>query len=165
MSEPTRATFTAMHSGFLVGFLVLAATAGGYHVGLAQTGAPPSGNVAASAGAPATFAPISEALAGAQVIAAKASSLGYVAKVAPGEFGRVDVIMSRTGKTEETFGLLRQKWDQRETISLSYVPTDMGLRLAGAKRQVEQKPPVGQWKIVTDNDQIPPDLLVIPPAQ
>lgn len=87
------------------------------------------------------------------------TELGYSVKVGSGEFGTIDASFIKVGKSAESFGLLKQKWDQRETVNLRYVPTETGLKITGAKRVIEQKPPVGEWKVIREDSEVPAELL------
>ena len=92
--------------------------------------------------------------------------LGYATKVGSGEFGTIDASFVKIGTSPESHGLLGKKWDQRETIYVRYVPTASGdLTIASVKRVVEQKPPVGSWKIVTEDTEVPAELLAKLPLQ
>jgi hypothetical protein len=118
----------------------------------AQSNLPGSGNLT-----PAQVQQIREQVAKLQDAAGQN---GYVVSVSasPNDYG-VGVSLSKDGKTLETHGLLGKKWDERETISFQYVPTSGGVRVANWKRVVEQKPPIGEWKTVTEGTDIPADLL------
>jgi hypothetical protein len=84
--------------------------------------------------------------------------------VAPGDFNTIDVIYTKEGKSDETHGLLARKWDQRETISVRYVSlANNAIQPTFVKRVVEQKPPVGQWKLVAEKSDVPPELLTAVP--
>jgi hypothetical protein len=92
-------------------------------------------------------------------IESKGARLGYTVTAGPGEFGAINVIYTKEGISDEGHGLLRKKWDQRETINMRYLPTTDGLQPASVKRTVELKPPVGPWKRVEENTDVPSELL------
>ena len=97
-------------------------------------------------------------------IETSATKLGYSVKVAPGEFGTFDVTYSKKSKTDEAHGLLLKKWDQRETIQVRFLPMQDGLQPTSIKRTIEQKAPIGSWKMISENSDIPAGLLAQVPV-
>jgi hypothetical protein len=94
----------------------------------------------------------------------KGAHLGYTVTAGPAEFGGISVIYAKAGTSDEPHGLLRRKWSQRETINVKYVSTADGLQPSFVKRTVEQKPPVGPWKLVGENTDVPAELLLTVPT-
>jgi hypothetical protein len=120
------------------------------NTGAANTGAAPSNP---------RILPEREGLAEAQRIAAKAAEMGYTPTITPKEFGAIEITLTKTGKSEVSHGILGAKWDLRDTINLTYIPTERGLKVSGAKRTVEEKPPVGDWRPLSEKAEVPYELL------
>jgi hypothetical protein len=93
-------------------------------------------------------------------VAFAATELGYTVVFTPGEFGTVNAVYVKQGKSTELHGLLRERWEERETINVRYLPTSDGVRPTGVNRAIEQKPPIGFWKLVSEDTRAPPGLIV-----
>jgi hypothetical protein len=99
-----------------------------------------------------------------QELVAKGEKLGYKVVFLSMDFGTIDVQYSKIGKTNETHGLLGKHWDQRETINVQYLPTTEGVKVTSAKRVVEQKAPIGQWTMTSENSSVPMEFLAAAPV-
>lgn len=89
---------------------------------------------------------------------AAAERLGYSATVAPATLGGIDLRFEKMAQDKR--GIFSASWQRRETITLKYlaVPEAGGLVLADSKKEVEEKPPIGSWKTIQKDNEVPADL-------
>lgn len=77
---------------------------------------------------------------------AEANKNGYSAAIVGNPASdRIVLELTKIGKTQNGFGLLQRKWDEKDTINLTFARKDSGVTLQDAKRDVAIKPPIGDW--------------------
>src|ERR1700724_2785353 len=91
-----------------------------------------------------------------------AADLGYTVNVGSLDAG-LDGSLTKQGKTAAGHGLLGVRWDERETITLRYLPTDSGFEVADVQRVIENKPPVGDWRVVAQDSEVPARIWAAAP--
>jgi hypothetical protein len=53
--------------------------------------------------------------------------------------------LTKFGKTANGYGILQKKWDQKDTIDLTFGRQADGFSLESVSRNVQVKPPIGDW--------------------
>jgi hypothetical protein len=53
--------------------------------------------------------------------------------------------LTRLGKTQNGYGILQKKWDEKDVIDLTFGKAGKGVALEEVKRDVMVKPPFGDW--------------------
>jgi hypothetical protein len=81
---------------------------------------------------------------------AAAKAVGYDVKVVSSTEKSVDVALSKLSKTEESYGILQKKWDQREFVAVKISDEGAGPVTEVKTRLVERKPPIGPWAVVVE---------------